>query len=72
MNVVNHSFNRILNLSEILKDKSHFLFGPRATGKSWLIKHQLPHAQVFDLLDYDTYERFLMRQNHSVQKLKII
>ena len=54
-------FKRLIDLPSNLKEKSHFLFGPRATGKSWLIKHQLPDAQVFDLLDFETYERFLLR-----------
>lgn len=54
-------YKRTLNLKSALKEKSHFLFGPRATGKSSLIKEQLKTAQVFDLLDSDTYDRFLRR-----------
>lgn len=45
------SFVRQLNLPELLKKKSFFLFGPRATGKSYLIRQQLEgKAQVIDLL----------------------
>lgn len=45
---------RILSLPALLKKKSFFLFGPRATGKSFLIQHQLSQeAQVFDLLSSD-------------------
>ena len=57
----NENFKRSIDLQANLKERSHFLFGPRATGKSWLIKHQLPDAQVFDLLDFEIYERFLLR-----------
>jgi predicted AAA+ superfamily ATPase len=52
---------RYLNLKMALERKSHFLLGPRATGKSWLIRHQLKSAQVFDLLDHGTYDRLLRR-----------
>lgn len=52
-------YPRILELPKLLKDKSFFLFGPRATGKSTMIKLQLPDAHVFDLLDRQTYRRLL-------------
>lgn len=42
---------RILDLNKLLKDKSFFLFGPRATGKSTLIHTQLgDEALILDLL----------------------
>ena len=31
--------------------QSAFLWGPRKTGKSTLLRHQLPHSARFDLLD---------------------
>lgn len=34
---------------------SHFLLGPRQTGKSHLIREALPTARVFDLLDSSVY-----------------
>jgi hypothetical protein len=34
-------YSRLLNLPELLKKKSFFFFGPRATGKSTLIRMQL-------------------------------
>lgn len=47
---------RILNLPELLEKKSFFLFGPRATGKTTLIRRQLPDsAAVIDLLDSRNY-----------------
>ena len=38
-----------------------FLFGPRATGKSTLIRDQLPGARIYDLLDAETFRRLLQR-----------
>ena len=46
---------RILDLSSLLQKKSHFLLGPRQTGKSFLIAHSLPRVRVYDLLDTATY-----------------
>jgi predicted AAA+ superfamily ATPase len=46
---------RVLNLSALLQKKSHFLLGPRQTGKSFLIAHSLPDVRVYDLLDSATY-----------------
>jgi predicted AAA+ superfamily ATPase len=42
---------RILQLNELLDKKSFFLFGPRSTGKSYLIRRQLPDARVYNLLE---------------------
>ena len=51
---------RILNLPRLLSRKSFFLFGPRATGKSTLIKQQLAQtATIIDLLDSRLYLRLL-------------
>lgn len=52
-------YKRALNLRQLLELKSFFLFGPRATGKSTLIKTQLPDCHVFDLLDRATFRRLL-------------
>lgn len=46
---------RSLDLAALLGRKSHFLFGPRQTGKSWLIRHALPEVLVYDLLDSATF-----------------
>ena len=49
---------RTLNLSQLLQKKSFFLFGPRATGKTFLIREQLAEqALVIDLLRSDLYLR---------------
>src|SRR3989338_11176245 len=47
--------DRRLNLAEVLKKKSCFLFGPRQTGKSFLIRHALEKHRVYNLLDSETY-----------------
>jgi predicted AAA+ superfamily ATPase len=47
---------RKLNLPDLLAKKSFFLFGPRSTGKSSLIDHQLAtQALVIDLLQGDVF-----------------
>jgi predicted AAA+ superfamily ATPase len=47
-------YNRLLQLPLC---QSLFLFGPRNTGKSTLIKHNFPDALLIDLLDNETEER---------------
>lgn len=55
-------FNRCLDISGLLKKKSIFLFGPRATGKTTLIYDQLRHdACVIDLLKSDYVLRLSSR-----------
>src|SRR4030067_1695933 len=46
---------RVLNLPFLLQKKSHFLFGPRQTGKTSLIHHSLKGMKVYDLLDTSIY-----------------
>jgi len=54
-------YQRQLNLVKLLKPKSFFLFGPRSTGKTTLIKEQLSRARVYDLLDAEVYQTLLKR-----------
>jgi predicted AAA+ superfamily ATPase len=63
-------YKRILNLEKLLDSKSYFLLGPRATGKSWLTRNQLPSAQFIDLLKSDTYDRFLRAPHLLESELK--
>ena len=44
---------RALDFPSLLSKQSYFLFGPRQTGKSTLIRETLPNAEIFDLLDAD-------------------
>ena len=46
---------RILDLPALLEKRSHFLLGPRQTGKTFLIRHTLPGVRVYDLLDTSIY-----------------
>lgn len=48
-------YQRILNINNLLKKKSFFLFGPRATGKSFLIRQELHQAVIIDLLRSELY-----------------
>ena len=52
---VSHHVDRLVDLSVLLAKKSHFLFGPRQTGKSFLIHQSLPGVRVYDLLDTSIY-----------------
>jgi predicted AAA+ superfamily ATPase len=46
---------RVLDLPSLLLKKSHFLFGPRQTGKTSLIRHSLKGVRSYDLLDTSVY-----------------
>jgi len=46
---------RLLHLGQLLERKSHFLFGPRQTGKTHLVHRALPGARVYDLLDTSVF-----------------
>ena len=46
---------RVVDLNALLAKKSHFLLGPRQTGKTFLIRHKLRKARVYDLLDSEIY-----------------
>lgn len=54
-------YQRILNLDNLLKNKSFFLFGPRYTGKTSLIQKQLKEAKIYDLLDVDVFSVLVKR-----------
>ncbi|OYZ21459.1 MAG: hypothetical protein B7Y39_09000 [Bdellovibrio sp. 28-41-41] len=64
-------YPRLLNLKVLLKQKSHFLFGARSTGKSTLIHTNLgDQAQVYDLLDDSVFERLAREPQILSQKLE--
>jgi len=46
---------RLVDLPALLSQKSHFLLGPRQTGKTFLVRRALPEARLYDLLDSATY-----------------
>ncbi|PIE89368.1 MAG: ATPase [Acidobacteria bacterium] len=53
------TYKRVLNIPELLKRKSFFLFGPRSTGKTTLVHQQLSNVMIYDLLRAKTYSRLL-------------
>jgi predicted AAA+ superfamily ATPase len=46
---------RTLALPALLERKSHFLLGPRQTGKTLLVQRTLPDGRRYDLLDSSVY-----------------
>jgi predicted AAA+ superfamily ATPase len=54
-------YQRILNIPDLLRKRSHFLFGPRATGKSTLVGTSMPEAKTYDLLKGETFQRLLQQ-----------
>ena len=46
---------RLVDLNALLDKKSHFLLGPRQTGKTFLIHRTLKNVRVYDLLDSEIY-----------------
>lgn len=60
---------RILNLPALLEKKSHFLFGPRQTGKTFLIRHTLKDVRVYDLLDTSVYLALSQNPGRIAQEL---
>lgn len=51
-------YHRKLDLNDLLKKKSFFLLGPRATGKSFMVKDQLgSQAIILNLLNSQLYLR---------------
>ena len=54
-------FKRKINLPELLENNSYFLFGPRGTGKSYLIRETLENYNYINLLDSKVYLRLKSR-----------
>lgn len=54
-------YKRLLDLSHTVTRRSAFLFGPRATGKSTLLREQFPQAAYYDLLSANTFGKLLRR-----------
>jgi uncharacterized protein len=55
---------RIIQLSDLTKEKSAFLFGPRSTGKTFCIREQLGEGRYINLLRAQERRRFL--ENPSI------
>ena len=53
--------NRIIPLDKILKRKGVLLLGPRRTGKSFFINHQIQPDKFINLLESETFRTFSAR-----------
>ena len=62
-------YERVIHLREILKHKSLFLFGPRQTGKSTLVRQMFPEGAYYDLLEADTFRELSARPEYLRQTL---
>ena len=60
-------FKRILDLNQLLKHKSHFLLGPRSTGKSFWMKKSLSPKLSLNLLEQDTLRELLINPSYLRQ-----
>ena len=63
-------YQRALDLRTLVEDRSVFLFGPRQTGKSTLVRRTFPEAAVYDLLEADTYRQLSAYPEHLRQTLE--
>ena len=48
-------YKRALNMSRLVSLKSFFLFGPRSTGKTTLLRTQFPDIQIINLLSSSVF-----------------
>lgn len=62
-------YKRLLNLDEIVQKKSFFLFGPRQTGKTFLIKQTFPKAKNYNLLLADQFSAISRRPSSIREEL---
>jgi predicted AAA+ superfamily ATPase len=60
---------RLLKLPTLLEKRSHFLLGPRQTGKTSLVRHTLKAVRVYDLLDTSVYLALSQHPGRIAQEL---
>lgn len=68
-NIIAEMYKRIFNIRATVKQKSLFLFGPRQTGKSTLVRQSFPDAAYYDLLEADTFRELSARPEYLRQTL---
>lgn len=54
-------YKRIVNIQQLAQKKSCFLFGPRQTGKSTLLRTHFPQAKTYNLLHADQFFQLSQR-----------
>lgn len=64
-------YKRTINFEKTLQRKSVFLFGPRQTGKSTLLRNRFPSALYINLLKNQEYQNFLRNPNHLAEVVKL-
>ncbi|HIF68985.1 MAG TPA: hypothetical protein EYQ29_06665 [Candidatus Lambdaproteobacteria bacterium] len=52
-----------------MRSKSHFLYGPRQTGESSMIRHELPDSVVYNLLDSQVFLALSQRLSRLREEL---
>jgi len=62
-------FKRVLSLTASLRERSLFLFGPRQTGKTTLLRLEFPTAPFYNLLEADTFRELAARPELVRQRL---
>ena len=60
---------RTVDLPSLLRKKSHFLLGPRQTGKTSLVRHSLKGVKSYDLLDTSVYLALSQNPSRVAQEL---
>ena len=60
-------FNRCVPLDRWAEERSYFVFGPRQTGKSTMLRDLFPEARWFNLFESDTF-RELARRPEIIRK----
>ena len=58
-------FQRVIDLS-LIHQKSIFLFGPRQTGKSFLLRHRFPDFPYYNLLESDLFLKLSKQPAHEI------
>jgi predicted AAA+ superfamily ATPase len=61
---------RLLNIRDLVSDRSYFLFGPRQTGKSCLVRETLKDCKVYNLLDSETFLKLSQSPSRIRQELR--
>lgn len=65
-------YNRILNPTSEAKKKSIFLFGPRQTGKTFLLNRLFPESPLYSLLKSDEFLRISQNPQVIREELAVI
>ena len=65
-------FTRSLDLTQLVKRKSIFLFGPRQTGKSTLLRLQFKGIQTINLLKERVYSELIAQPGLFYERLAVL